>query len=145
MGEPVRAQCELPPEAVARILWLRRRLLPWFAGSAASRSTGPCSTSGLSFAAPGALSVGSARCGPGASMPGRDSSNLLPAQVFFEADEALVADDDVVDQLDVQHAPRRHQLLCGLDVFPGGRGVAAGGGVAADEAGAVADVGGGGD
>jgi twitching motility two-component system response regulator PilG len=31
MGEPVRAQCELPPEAVARILWLRRRLLPWFA------------------------------------------------------------------------------------------------------------------
>ena len=31
MGEPVRAPCELPPEAVARILWLRRRLLPWFA------------------------------------------------------------------------------------------------------------------
>ena len=31
MGESVRAPCKLPPEAVARILWLRRRLLPWFA------------------------------------------------------------------------------------------------------------------
>jgi A/G-specific adenine glycosylase len=31
LGEPVRAPCELPQEAVERILWLRRRLLPWFA------------------------------------------------------------------------------------------------------------------
>ena len=31
MGQPVRAQCELPPEAVAHISWLRRRLLSWFA------------------------------------------------------------------------------------------------------------------
>jgi A/G-specific adenine glycosylase len=31
MGKPARAPCELPPEAIARILWLRRRLLPWFA------------------------------------------------------------------------------------------------------------------
>lgn len=31
MGEQARAPCELPPEALARILWLRRRLLPWFA------------------------------------------------------------------------------------------------------------------
>lgn len=31
MGEQARAACELPPEALARILWLRRRLLPWFA------------------------------------------------------------------------------------------------------------------
>lgn len=31
MRRPVRLSCELPSEAVARILWLRRRLLPWFA------------------------------------------------------------------------------------------------------------------
>jgi A/G-specific adenine glycosylase len=30
MRQPVRAPCELPPEAVARIPWLRRRLLSWF-------------------------------------------------------------------------------------------------------------------
>ena len=31
MRQPGRLSCELPPEAVARILWLRRLLLPWFA------------------------------------------------------------------------------------------------------------------
>jgi A/G-specific adenine glycosylase len=31
MRQPGCLSCELPPEAVARILWLRRRLLPWFA------------------------------------------------------------------------------------------------------------------
>ncbi len=31
MGEQARAACELSPEAIARIHWLRRRLLPWFA------------------------------------------------------------------------------------------------------------------
>ena len=42
---------------------------------------------------------------------------LLPAQVFFQTDEALVADDDVVDQLDVQDAPCRQELLRGLDIL----------------------------
>ena len=50
-------------------------------------------------------------------MPGRSSSNLLPPQVFFQAHEALVADDDVVDQLDVQDAAGLHQLLCRLDIL----------------------------
>ncbi len=31
MRQPGRLSYELPSEAVARILWLRRRLLPWFA------------------------------------------------------------------------------------------------------------------
>ena len=31
MGKPVRAPCELAPDAVERIPWLRRRLLSWFA------------------------------------------------------------------------------------------------------------------
>jgi A/G-specific adenine glycosylase len=31
VGRPVRALCEPPPGAVARIPWLRRRLLSWFA------------------------------------------------------------------------------------------------------------------
>ena len=75
-------------------------------------------------------------------MPGRGSSNLLPTQVLFEADEALVADDDVVDQLDVQDAPRRQELLRRLDVIRGGRRVATGMVVAEDQAGALADDGG---
>jgi hypothetical protein len=37
--------------------------------------------------------------------------------MFFEADEALVADDDVVDQLDVQNAARRQELLRRLDIL----------------------------
>src|SRR6266571_1045565 len=97
--------------------------------------------SGRSSAAPGARSAPSARCGPGASTPGRLSSNLLPAQVFFEADEALVADDDVVDQLDVQHAARRHELPGRLDILRRGRGVAAGVVVTEDQARTVADDG----
>jgi len=50
-------------------------------------------------------------------MPGRGSPDLLPTKVFFEADEALVADDDVVDQLDVQDTPRRQELLRRLDIL----------------------------
>jgi hypothetical protein len=68
-------------------------------------------------------------------MPGRDSSNLLPAQVFLEADEALVADDDVVDQLDVQNTPRRHELLHRLVILRRRCRVAAGMVVAEDQAG----------
>ena len=75
-------------------------------------------------------------------MPGRDSPNLLPAQVFFEADEALVADDDVVDQLDVEDAPRRHELLRRLDILRRGCRVAAGMVVAEDQARTFADDGG---
>jgi hypothetical protein len=37
--------------------------------------------------------------------------------VFFQADEALVADDDVVDQLDVQDAPGRQELFRRLDIL----------------------------
>jgi adenine-specific DNA glycosylase len=36
VGQPVHAPHELPLEAVARILWLRRRLLFWFARNARS-------------------------------------------------------------------------------------------------------------
>ena len=74
-------------------------------------------------------------------MVGRHSSNLLPAQVFLQADEALVADDDVVDQLDVEDAARRHQMFRRLDVLGGRRRVTTGVVVAEDEAWAVADDG----
>src|SRR6266566_1221006 len=114
-----------------------RSLFGWYAVNAASWSTGR-----RSYAVPGVHCAPSAHYGPGASMPGRGSSNLLPAQVFFEADEALVADDDVVDQLDVQNAPGRHELLRRLDILWRGRRVAAGVVVAEDEAGTVADDGG---
>ena len=66
-------------------------------------------------------------------MPGRGSPDLLPTQVFFEAHEALVADDDVVDQLDVQDAPGRQELLRRLDVIRRGRRVATRMVVAEDE------------
>jgi hypothetical protein len=62
--------------------------------------------------------------------------------VFFQADEALVADDDVVDQLDVEDATRRHELLRRLDILWLGRRVAARIVVAEDQAGACADDGG---
>ena len=55
--------------------------------------------------------------------------------MFFEADEALVADDDVVDQLDVQNAARRHELLRRLDILRQGRRVATRMVVAEDQAG----------
>ena len=50
-------------------------------------------------------------------MPGRGSSKLLPLQMFFQADEALVPDDDVVDQLDVEDAAGLHKLPGRLDVL----------------------------
>jgi hypothetical protein len=93
-------------------------LFGWYVVNAASWSTGRRSISGRSSAVPGARCAPSARCGPGASMPGRGISNLLPAQMFFQAHEALVADDDVVDQLDVEDATSLHELYRRLDVLP---------------------------
>ncbi len=43
--------------------------------------------------------------------------DLLPLQMPFQTDEALVADDDVVDQLDVEDAARLHQLQGRFDVL----------------------------
>ena len=37
--------------------------------------------------------------------------------MFFQTDGALVADDDVVDQLDVEDAASRHELFGGLDIL----------------------------
>lgn len=81
------------------------------------RSTGRRSISGRSSAAPGARCASSVRCGPGVNMPGRSSSELLPAQMLFEADEALMADNDVVDQLDVEDATSLHQLQGRLNIL----------------------------
>ena len=53
--------------------------------------------------------------GTKASLPG--GSNLIPLQMFFQADEALVADDDVVDQLDVEDAAGLHELQGRLNVL----------------------------
>src|SRR5436309_11718500 len=117
-------------------------LFDWCAGGAAWQSTGRRSISGRSSAAPGARAVRSARCGPGACTPGHSSPELLPLEEFFEADEALVADDEVVDQLDVENASGLHELPGGLDVLRRRRWVAAGVVVAEDEGGAVADDGG---
>ena len=49
-------------------------------------------------------------------MPGR-RRDLLPLQMPLQADEALVADDDVVDQLDVEDAAGLHELLSGFDIL----------------------------
>jgi hypothetical protein len=53
-----------------------------------------------------------------------------------------VADDDVVDQLDVHDASRLHQPQGRLNILRLGRRVAAGMGVAEDQAGSCADDGG---
>src|SRR5260370_14924917 len=95
-----------------------------------------------SSAVPATRVAPSACCGPIPSMPGRSSSNLLPPQMFFQAPEALVADDDVIDQLDVQDAAGLHKLLCRHDIIiRWGRG-AAGAVAAEDEPRAVAGEGG---
>src|SRR6516162_6110353 len=107
----------------------------------ASRSPGRCSISGRSSATKGTRYAPNARCGQGASMPGHSSPNLLPAKVFFEADEALVPDDDVVDQLDVQDAPRRQELLRRLDIIRRRSWITAGMVMAEDQAGAFTDDG----
>ncbi len=59
--------------------------------------------------------------------------------MFFQAHKTLVADDEVVDQFDIEKAARGHELLGRLDVLGGGRRVAAGVVVAENEARAVAD------
>ena len=61
--------------------------------------------------------------------------------MLLEADEALVADDEVIDQLDVKHATSRHELFRGLDVLLRRGWVATGVVVAEDDARAVADHG----
>jgi len=42
---------------------------------------------------------------------------------FFEADVALLADDEVVEHFDVEELACFHNLLCDLDVLGTGRGV----------------------
>ena len=106
---------------------------PWLPGEARRRPI-----SGLSSAAPGAPTARGAHCGPGARMPGRSSSRLFPLEMFFEADEALVADDEVVDQLDVQDAAGLHQLLRRLDILRRRGRVSTGVVVAEDDPRAVA-------
>ena len=66
----------------------------------------------------------------------------LPLHMLFEADEALVADDDVIDQLDLQEAASGHELPGCLDVVGRGGRIPAGVVVAEDQAWAVADDGG---
>lgn len=130
MGEPNRSSMSIWPASWGGFLGRPRApgqapnagdtrlLFDWYAVDAASRSTGQRSISGRSYADPGARCAPSARCGLGASMPGRSSSNLLPPQVFFQAHEALVADDDVVDQLYVEDASSLHELFRRFDVLP---------------------------
>src|SRR5260370_35370797 len=98
-----------------------------------------------SSAVPATRVAPSACCGPSASMPGRSSSNLLPPQVFFQAHEALVADDDVLDQLDVQDPAGLHKLLCRHDIIIRWGGGAAGVVGAQDEARDVTHAAGAGD
>jgi adenine-specific DNA glycosylase len=59
------------------------------------------------------------QCSPrtGTSIPCRGSVNLLPPQKFFQANEALVADDDVVDEFDVEDAASLHELFRRLDIL----------------------------
>jgi hypothetical protein len=48
-------------------------------------------------------------------MPGR--SDLLLVRVLCDADEALVADNDGVEELDVEDATSLHQLQSGLYIL----------------------------
>jgi hypothetical protein len=58
----------------------------------------------------------------------RDCNNILalPVEALFEADEAVVADDEVIDQFDVELLAGLHELLGDGDVFRQGRRVAVG-------------------
>jgi hypothetical protein len=38
-------------------------------------------------------------------------AKLLPAQSLLQTDKALMADDEMVDQFDIEHAPGGHKLL----------------------------------
>ncbi len=42
---------------------------------------------------------------------------VLPAQAFFQADETLVADDEVIDQFDVEVVACGDELLGDGDIF----------------------------
>ena len=68
--------------------------------------------------------------------------SLLPLQVFFQADKALVTNDDVVDQFDIEDATGRHELFRRVNILRRRRRIAAGVIVAEDEARAIADDGG---
>src|SRR5258708_31374218 len=62
--------------------------------------------------------------------------------MLFQAHEALMTNDDVIDQLDVEDTAGLHELLCRRDILIRWGRVAAGVVVAEDEARAVADDGG---
>src|SRR5262249_49605372 len=53
-----------------------------------------------------------------------EANRSKPQPALFQADKAVVADDDVVEQLDFQPPPRLAQLLGRLYIFRRGRRVA---------------------
>jgi len=55
--------------------------------------------------------------------------------MLFQTHEALVADDDVVDEFDVEDATGLHKLLCRLDIVLRRGRITAGMVVAEDQAG----------
>jgi len=65
-----------------------------------------------------------------------------PLELFLHANEAPRADDDVVDQFDLEQASGLDQLFGDVDVVLGGGRVAAGVVVADDDARAIAGDGG---
>lgn len=74
---------------------------------------------------------------------GRERGVLVEAEAaFFEGDELLVADDDVVEDLDVEEFAGGDELAGDMNVFGGGGGVAGGVVVGDDDGGGVVAEGG---
>lgn len=51
---------------------------------------------------------------------------LLPSQMLLQADEAQVADNNVVDQFDIENAARHNELFRAFDVLWTRGGIPAG-------------------
>ena len=51
---------------------------------------------------------------------------MLPPQPFFQADKAVVADNEVIDQLDIEVASGGNKLFGDSNIFGQGRWVPAG-------------------
>lgn len=66
----------------------------------------------------------------------------LPVKALFEADETLIADDEMVDQFNIQVMPCLHKLLGNRYILRRWRWIAAGVIVTDNYAGAVAQDGG---
>jgi hypothetical protein len=71
-----------------------------------------------------------------------NSGDASPVEPFLQANKTVVADDEMIDQFDVQLLACLHQLLCDGDILVRGGWIATGMVVADNNAGAIAQDGG---